>query len=299
MELARCLGYAPLAVLVAAGTLGLARPPAIAGAAPWAPAPCTGTATRPPGRPLLARSTWFRLEPVLDASGTLAGQRLIVGAGGRVRSLALPPESFASGSGGMILVGADDGAGSVLRVLDAARGCTMTLATEPSVVRSAVRASDGSILEHRVDRTTRADLGVWRRPRGGGPAGRILPALPADPAFGPTFTTQLLAADGGGVVVASCGEQACRTRVLDGVGGWIGEVDGTGPVLGLANGRLVVRDACGGWPCAVLSVDPAHPADRRTIVTAAVHAALDVMGRLVYESPDGSTHTLDLAGAAR
>ena len=128
---------------------------------------------------------WFRLEAVLDPGGTLVGQRLTAGpVAGSSRTLALPPESFASGPvGGRVLVGDDDGTVSVLRLLDVARGCWTVVAREPAVIRGAVLAPDGaSSWEHRVDRASRADLGVWRRTLSGGPAVRVLPGLAVDAA---------------------------------------------------------------------------------------------------------------------
>ena len=143
MESLRWLRFAPLAILVAAGAAGNARPVAGAGAErPWEPPPCpAGETGDPPG------AAWYRLEPALDATGTLAGMRLTVGIDGTAgRHLDLGPESFASGpTGGRILVGEDDGALSRLSALDAVRGCSMAIAEEASVIRSAVMAPDGEV----------------------------------------------------------------------------------------------------------------------------------------------------------
>ena len=67
-----------------------------------------------------AGAAWYRLDPVLDEHGSLAGQRLTVGlVGGPARHLDLAPESFVSGPvGGVVLVGDDDGTESRLRLLD-------------------------------------------------------------------------------------------------------------------------------------------------------------------------------------
>ena len=95
METLRWLRLAPLAVVIAAGALGPGRPVSGAGAGPaWDPPPCPAADTGgPPGT-----GAWYRLDPVLDRSGTLAAQRLTTGIAGRPsRHLDLAPESFASG----------------------------------------------------------------------------------------------------------------------------------------------------------------------------------------------------------
>ncbi len=267
MELARPIRWLVLAApvaLAAAGALGQPTPTGVVLAAQPSRAPtpqppversCRADAASP-GTP--AGAAWYRLDPILDASGTLVGRRLTVGRGASRWSVALPPESFASGpSEGLVLVGDDDGGRSRLRTLDTARGCWTAVGTSSDVVRSAVLAPGGArVYEHRVDRASRRDLGVWVRELGAdGAAVELLAGLPADPAFGPTFTTSLLAADDGRVVVSSCGERACRTRVVDPRTGRSSAASGTGPAVGIAGQRLVVLEACGGLPCAVDSVD--------------------------------------------
>lgn len=298
MESTRWLRLAPLALAVAAGAVGIGRPMAgAAGDPPWEPPPCpAGEASGPPGT-----AAWYRLDPALDRQGALASMRLTVGsAGERGRWLALAPESFASGPvGGRVLAGSDDGSASYIRLLDPVRGCASAVADEAAVIRSAVLAADGrSLYEHRVDRRTRADLGVWRRPIGAdgaadGAAVLVLPGLAADAEHGPTFTTELLSADGGRIVVSSCGIAACRDRVLDPSDGSVARVDHVGPALGVSGGLLVARAACAGDPCAILAVDLATSA-RRTLVDAA-HTAVVRSGSLVYEAPDGRVAGLVLA----
>jgi hypothetical protein len=228
----------------------------------------------------------------------------IDGTGGR--RLDLAPESFASGpTGGRILVGEDDGSVSRLSLLDAARGCRTALADEASVIRSAVASPDGrSLYEHRVDRRTRQDLGVWRRGLDAdgtaeGAAERVLAGIGEDPDLGRTFFTDLVAAGDGRLVVSSCGAQACRVRVLDPDTGQTALVAGTGPAVGVTGRRLVVRDACAGWPCAVTSVDLVT-GRRATLIDAAWAAtlggSLDV--QLVYEA-DGSVGAIEVATGRR
>lgn len=301
MESKRWLRIAPLALAVATGAVGVGRPMAgAAGDPPWDPPACgLGDVGVPPGM-----ASWYRLDPVLDRQGALVSMRLSVGlAGTPGHWLALAPESFASGPvGGRVLAGTDDGAASHLRLVDPARGCATAVADETAVIRSAVLAPDGaSLYEHRVDRRTRADLGVWLRglaPDGSvaGRAVRVLPGLAADATHGRTFATELLVADDGQIVVTSCGQEACRVRVLA-PSGAVAQVDGVGPALGVDDGRLVARDACLGDPCGVVTVDLATGM-RRVAVEAAMAAALDA-GALVYEVAGGGVATLELATGRR
>ena len=78
-------------------------------------------------------------------------------------------------------------------------------------------APDGrSLIEVRVDRRSRADLGIWRRPLGGrGPTTRWLEPIGVEPRFGRTWSTDLVwSATGTELAVQSCGELACRTRIV-------------------------------------------------------------------------------------
>lgn len=271
MESLRWLRLAPLAVVIAAGALGSGRAVSGAGTAPgWDPPPCPLTDTGgPPGA-----GAWYRLDPALDRAGTLAARRLTTGIAGQPsRQLDLSPESFASGPvGGLVLAGEDDGMVSRLRLLDPARGCTTAVADELAVIRSAVLDPDGrSIVEHRVDRTTRADLGVWRRTIGGS-AIRLLDGLGPDPELGPTFATDLVVAADGRLVVSSCGVEACRVRVLDPATGAVDRFRGTGPGLGVTGDSVVVRAACPGFPCPVEAIDLAT--GRRVTLAGDAGAAL-------------------------
>ena len=86
----------PLAAVALLGPTGVARPPVLETAdPPWDPPACRAAVA---ARPSSAGPAWFRMDAVLDAAGTLTGQRLTLGVvGGRARLLVLPPESFASG----------------------------------------------------------------------------------------------------------------------------------------------------------------------------------------------------------
>ena len=191
--------------VVALGAVGLVGSTAL-GAATHVPTPqaCAGSlaernaaAHRAVAMDLadLRSAPWFRLDARLDRDGSLAGQTLAVGldgeSGGRVSEW--PAESFAAGPfGQVVLVGADDGSVSSLQALDVATGCAWPIATEPSVIRRATIDPTGTtVFEMRVDRVTRADLGIWSRPMDGHlPARQVLPAPATDGRFGRTWSTE-------------------------------------------------------------------------------------------------------------
>ncbi len=301
MELVRCLaGTGTLAALALVGALGPARMPVLTTAdPPWQPPPCgEARAGAPSG------AAWYRLDPLLDEKGSLTGQRLTVGlVGGAARHLDLAPESFASGPrAGLVLVGEDDGIASSLRLVDVARGCETVVGRErAAVVRGALLAPDGTaVWEHRVNRATRADEGVWRRPLAGGQPVRVLRGVRPDGRFGPTFVTELSWSADGRLGVASCGERSCRTRVVDPATGRVEAFEGTGPLLGVHGDRAVVRAACAGLPCPVEAVD-LRTGRQSVLVDAAGLAALDGSGAgsLVYEAAGGSLVVLDLGSGRR
>ncbi len=292
--------------LVALGAVGLIASTTLgAGGRPWAPRACAG----PPGalaaaagEPLplrpedLRHEAWFRLDPLLDPDGALRGQRLAVGVGdGRVAPPSeLPPESFAAGPfGRIVLVGTDDGTASRLQALDVATGCAWTLATERDVIRRAtVDPVDGAIYETRVDRASRADLGVWRRPLDEGAARRILDPLPRDEHFGRTFATEFTwDADDGRLAIQSCGEVACRTRIVTRNGDLAADLEAPdlGVLVGFDRDRVVTYGACRGWPCPIISTDVATGARR----------VLEANGgpATIVPSPDGA-RLVHEAGAA-
>ena len=229
------------------------RPPAPAGAVP-APWPFA----RPAAADASAVAPWFRLDPVLDAGGALAGQRLVVGRGDRRdhRVLDLDPESFAAGPfGTVVLVGTDDGSRSRLLALDVAGGCVSTVDA--------------------VDRHHPSGDAHARRPVGPGvPAGSSNAGGPrasgADRWTRTGAPTRLVAADRAGRAVRAhlvdgahlvAGRRGPRDPVLRRgrpVGrassrlatGRLRLVDDAdlGPAIGLADGRLVAYLACRGCP---------------------------------------------------
>jgi hypothetical protein len=249
-----------------------------AGVRPWAPSACVGppidriAAARdvePSALGDLRGTPWFRLDPVLDGDGALSGQRLAVGLDGErtSRTLDLSPEAFTAGPfGAIVLVGSDDGTASRVQALDVASGCAWPVADERDVIRRATIDPAGMfIYEMRVDRATRADLGIWRRPVDGTEAARqVLGALPPDGRFGRTFSTEFTwDAAGDRLAVQSCGGVACRLRVIDPGGGPTVTLDDPdlGLIVGLDGDLAVTYEACRGAP---LPDRRDRPADRRS-----------------------------------
>ncbi len=223
----------------------------------WLPPPCVG----PPGPGPGGIGAWYRLDPVIT-DGIRTGQRLSVGRGDgdAAAHVDLDAESFASGPfGGTILSGTDDGRTSRLSLLDLGAGCTWAVGRSGHVVRHATLTPDGrSIVEFRVDRRARSDLGVWARPLDGGDASRILGPIDADARFGPTWLTQLgWSQDGRTLVVESCGEVACRFRLLDmaSASSVLVADPSVGSLVGVADELVIARGACLGLPCPLLALD--------------------------------------------
>jgi hypothetical protein len=263
---------------IAATTLG-------AGARPWAPRACAGppvdrmAAAREPDHTSqedLRATPWFQVDPLLDADGALRAQQLSVGLVGErtAQRLDLPAESFAAGPfGRVILVGSDDGATSRLAAIDIANGCSWAIGHERSVIRRATIDPTGSgIYEMRVDRVSRADLGIWWRPLDGrGPGRRILAPIASDGRFGRTYSTEFTwDVAGDRLAIQSCGEVACRTRILSPRDGSVATLDAPdlGPLVGLDGDRVVTYGACRGLPCPIVSTD-LRAGDRRVLAPAA------------------------------
>ncbi len=253
-----------------------------------------GTGSRSDTISDLRGTPWFRLDPVLDDSGTLQGQRLTVGLDGErsTRSLGLAAESFAAGPfGTIILAGSDDGVVSRLAAIDVAAGCSWTIAEERAVIRRAtIDPVAMTVYEARVDRSTREDLGVWLRSLdGASPARRILAPLPGDDRFGRTFSTEFTWDMSGAVLaVQACGATACRTRVLPADGNPVITIDepDLGPLVGIDADRLVSYEACRGLPCPIVATD--LTTGERTVLApdAGLSIVVDTRDgtRLVHES---------------
>ena len=294
--------------VIALGAVGsVASNAAGAGERPWVSRACgdgstyRSTAARSAGPTALSdlrREPWFRLDPRLDGAGALQGQRLAVGIIGNrsTRFMDLPAESFAAGPfGRVVLVGSDNGLVSRLEVVDIGGECSSSVAREAAVIRrGTIDPAGTSIYEMRVDRATRADLGIWARPLDGkSPAVRVLEPIAADERFGPTYTTEFtwdLA--GRTLAVQSCGETACRIRILDPAAGVPLVVDqpDLGPIVGLDGDVLVTYAACPGLPCPIVATD-AVTGTRSILADAGATAVLVSTAdgsRLVHEVIDES-----------
>ena len=244
---------------------------------------CAGTVAAMVGRaiPTTERpdiGAWYRLDPRLDADGTVVGSELTLGQERSRLMLTLDPESSASGpTGAAIVVVSDDGRRSSVVVVDAGLGCVSRIARSDAVVRRAVlEPGGGAILEHRVDRLTRSSLGIWRRPLAGGAETRVLAPIGGDARFGRTFTTELAWAADRRLVVQSCGETACRTRVVDLDRGRVAsaiEDPEQGELIGLHGDELLTYSACAQLPCGIVATD-LLAGRKRTIVAVAGFAAL-------------------------
>lgn len=303
--------------VVALGAVGFIASTTLgAGGRPWVPGTCAGSpadlvaAAR--DRQLatlsdLRGAPWYRLDPILDGNGALMGQRLVIGRDGErtARTLDLAREAFAAGPfGAIVLVGSDDGRTSRLQAIDVASGCAWPIADERDVIRRATIDPTGSfIYEMRVDRASRADLGVWQRSAvGTKTAQRVLDGLPLDARFGRTFSTEFTwDVAGDRLAVQSCGELSCRIRVISPRGGPVVTLDrpDLGTLVGLDGDRAVTYEACRGLPCPIVSTD-LRTGDRRLLADAAGLAVVipSTEGtRLVHEMGGGSQRSLRSVGA--
>jgi hypothetical protein len=289
-------------VIALVGVASIASTAFGAGQRPWTARVCGDEAgdraaaarsAGPIGLGDLRLEAWFRLDPQLDREGALQGRRLALGTGGdrSSRIMDLPPESFAAGPfGRIVLVGADDGSTSRLEAVDVARECSWAVAQESAVIRRATFVPAGqTIYETRVDRSTRADLGVWARPLdGASPAVRVLEPIATDDRFGRTYTTEFgWDVAGRSLAIQSCGETACRTRIFDPLGKTprtIAEPD-LGAMIGLDGTVLVTYEACPGFPCAILAVDLETGARSTLAEAGAVAVVISTLDgpRLVHE----------------
>ena len=246
------------------------------------------------GEPIAPQvGTWWKTIELLDRAGSLVGRQLFVGRNGPPQAVVdLAAESAVSGPvGGIVVATTDDGRQSEVRLVSVREDCAWVAYSAPSVVRSAILdPRDGTLFLHLLDRSTRADTGVWRL---GGAAGNIaesvLSAPPLDAtsaaggSVGIVWSTELrLDPRGSRLAVQSCGAGGCVIRVFDlrddlaqplVVGG-----PSQGDLLGFAGDELVTWSRCPGLPCSVVSWNPAN-GRRRILVDDARSAGLTGDGR--------------------
>ncbi|MEO5705021.1 MAG: hypothetical protein ABIZ52_07545 [Candidatus Limnocylindrales bacterium] len=302
----------PVALVAIALVVGQFQPGAEAGGrvTPRPAGVCANTAPELRGLHA-AKGTWWRLVDRLDANGALVGRTLFAGKGGAANlTLELGAESSASGPvGGMVVVATDDGTFSEVRLVAAAEGCSWLIHRSQDVVRSAILDSPGGVLlAHLVTRETREDEGIWRI--GGmdpdATLERVLGPLPAQPAFGPVWATELrLNTTGTELAVQSCGEGACVVRVVslkaDNIGGAAAIVGGSdqGAIIGFSGERLITWAHCQGLPCA-LQAWTAGASKPTTLVDLAAGAALTGDGHylVVVLDETGRAARVDLGNGA-
>lgn len=263
----RPLSARHMALLAVGMLIALVSPPAIAA---FTADLASATTDCPASVPELAATARARstggaarlVEDIIDTDGVLIGRRLtITTPSGRTVIRVLPPESFAAPRAGSLdLYGSDAGrAGSRLWGVDAETGCELLLASTSDVMRSATADPAGTaVYMHSVSRSSRADLGIMRYRLVDGGTERVLPPLPADEGFGPTFATDMSWSLGGKeLAVQSCGFAACRTRILDIASGEIATVDqpAHGALVALSGETLIVFGTCLGRPCELLAID--------------------------------------------
>jgi hypothetical protein len=257
----------------------------------------------------VAAGSWWRIADKLDVAGAMAGRRLAVGRGGATRlMLDLAAESSASGpTGGVVVVASDDGRKSTIRLVSAVAGCAWLVHESSDVVRGAILdPTNGSVLAHVLERATRDDLGTWRF---GAPGALTEPVMVAPPLAagkgGIVWATELrLDPAGGRLVVQSCGEASCLTRIFDlaVTGALLRTLEGDqGTLIGVAGGRLVTWSACRNLPCSVQSWDIAT-GGHQALLDAAQTAALTADGRWLMATLDtqaGRTLRYELATGDR
>jgi hypothetical protein len=246
---------------------------------------------------------------VLDDAGGLDGQRLVVGRVGQRGAFELPlaVESFASGPAqGRILVGNDDGRRSTLRILDVGKRCAAVVHDGRDLIRRAVfdPSSDG-IIEFRLERSSRTDLGVWSRPLDGTRSQRLLEPLAPNSRIGRVYATELSwSADGQRLVVKSCGETFCLARILDRSSGRVVTIDdhGVGETIGLAGDELVAYGGCPWLPCEIVAMNLTTGRVRHLATLAGLAAVYVTDGRAVVAFEDfelrGSVRVVGVDGMA-
>ncbi len=288
-------------------------------AASWSPAgsswtavrlsEATGSASQPAkGAP------WYRLEDRADRSGTLIGYTLeagVLAAPSVIRRL--PAESFGAGPfGSAVLFGEDDGARSELHLVRLDDGCQGLVLAANDIVRRATLDPTGTfVYYHLLDRSRRADRGIWRRSLADDqPAEQVMPPVEAttrDDPFGPTFSTEFhWSLDGSLLAVQSCDAFHCRTRVLQPGTGEVRvyEMTGIGELLGLTDRELVAYEACRGLPCPIVAIDLAT-GESRSLTAAAGIARLAADGGgegggegVVFEAVDATEYRLEAVNLA-
>jgi hypothetical protein len=174
---------------------------------------------------------------------------------GRITAIRTLPDgwsrSYVSGPmDGEVLVAADDGATSTVSIITAATRAERIAFASTDIVPAATIAPDADEIWYvRLRRADGRDLGVWRRPMGGGDEERMLAGPLGEPFEADPITIWQLHfdADGRWLVVQWCfGEVRCRTHVLDVSSGAMHTTEELGFPWGFTDALLVSRGVGGG-----------------------------------------------------
>ena len=253
-----------------------------------------------------AAHAWWRITDRTDASGSLVGRLLEVGTASEPNvSLQLDRESMASGPvGGIVVATSDDRASSTVLLVDAVAGCWWRAHSSVDVVRSAhIDVAANATLEHVIQRSDRADAGIWRITSGEASNGvLILKPLVARPAFGPIASTEVrLDPSGGMIAVQSCSDAACLTRIkpLDDplAEPFVIDDPDQGQVIAYIGTQLITWQWCLGFPCPIVAWSTETGA-MTTLVENVVAAAVTGDGRTlvaVTDTDPGQAVRVDLA----
>ena len=247
---------------VAPASIAPAPPSAVPSVAPSAAVLPLRPAVSPLGYGLDG-SGWFQL----DSTGAASITRYVLTAGklGWVGSFTvdLPNPAFAAGPfGDLVLYGGDDGTRPEVAVLSLADGSRRVLLTSDQPVwRATLDRAAANLYYLLLDRTTRADLGIWRLRLDGASKAELVMAPPAwEAELQPGTSTEFVWGPAGDVLaVYSCGlGVGCRTRLLDIATGKVRSYDEVplhGGVIGLTADSYIASENCPGLPCPIFRVD--------------------------------------------
>ncbi|MBI2762526.1 MAG: hypothetical protein HYX54_02045 [Chloroflexi bacterium] len=249
-------------------------------------------------------SGWFQLDST--GATSITGYRLTAGKLGWVGSFTvdLPNPAFAAGPfGDRILYGGDDGNTSEVAALSLVDGTRRVLLTSDQPVWRATLDRDATNLYYvLLDRTTRADLGIWRLRLDGSSKAEMVMTAPAWVAeIQPATGTEFVWGPAGDVLaVYSCGlGVGCRTRVLDVATGKVRSYDEVplhGGVIGMTASEYIASENCPGLPCPLFRVDLATGRTTTLVGEAGAGDAVFVRAAagplLVYQAPFVSDYRL-------
>ena len=184
------------------------------------------------------------------------------------------------------------------------RRCASVVHEGPDLIRRAVFDPSGDgIVEFRLDRSSRTDLGVWNRPLDGREPQRILEPLAPNARIGPVFATELSwSSDGRRLVVKTCGETFCLARIFDRSSGRVMTVDDhhVGEAIGVVGEELVAYGGCPWLPCEIVAMNlkTGRVRDLASVAGLATLSVTDACAVVAFEDFElrGSLRVIDLDG---